>query len=41
MLLDDARYQRGIRNKSEVSDEAYKPPKNDEVLLEQSGEDDR
>ncbi len=41
MPLDDTRYQLGIRNKSEVRDETYKPPKNDEVLFEQSGEDDR
>ncbi len=40
MPLDDARYQRNIRNKSEVRDETHKPPKNDEILYEQSREDD-
>ncbi len=40
MPLDDACYQPRIRNKSEFRDEIYKPPKNDEILFEQSGEDD-
>ncbi len=41
MPLDYARYQRGIRNKSEFGVETYEPLKNDEVLFEQYGEDDR
>ncbi len=40
MPLDDARFWRGIRNKSEFRDQTYDPPKNDEILFEQSGEDD-
>ncbi len=36
---NDARYQRGIRNSSEFGDETYEPPKNDEILFEQSGLD--
>ncbi len=39
--VKDARYQDGVRNNSEFRDETYNPPKNDEVLFEQSGEDDR
>ncbi len=40
MPLDDARYQRGIRNKSKFKDKTYEQPKNDEILFEQSGKDD-
>ncbi len=40
MPLEDARYQRNIRNKSEARDETHKPPKNDEILYEQYREDD-
>ncbi len=40
MPLDDACYQRGIGNNSEFRDETYEPLKNDEILFEQSWEDD-